>query len=439
MSAFSYNDSLALDLQAYAHDNEKVETAVQSLESMVLTQDLMADGDKGLDETAYKLVQHSVESFLRLGRIGGASNKVMPDMQSFKSHEISNEALKEFGEGVKNVFMSIINAIKKAFSWIWGLIKRIFTRNKDHEEKASELATKADEVKEANAKKSDDEKKASPYPIGSHGFYVKCDLSKPGEILKHIATNHGIMDGPYLAKIGSELMKVFAVQAEMNKSAKESIIGDSNTSKPMPMSFQETKDGRILAATRGKNGEVKVYASEEFGDNTYITIQMPDPPKYDAKGGEGDVMKQNLRWVDGLKIMKTKVEGAINLNKYAVLEGDFANPEKLIENINFLNKQLLATAEKMKQYQNDKEAFVKAMEVKIKKVGAGLFSSKEKKADRDFMMYDLKFFQKTMDQPALMYYGMVDSVVNGFINLCTYVVHFNHTNGNHAQLKKDGH
>jgi hypothetical protein len=233
------------------------------------------------------------------------------------------------------------------------------------------------------------------------------------------------------------MVKVFAAQDEMNKSAKESIIGDSQSSKPMPMSLQETKDGKILAATRGKNGNVKVYASEEFGDNTFITIQMPEPPKYGS--ADKDVMKQNLRWVDGLVIKKTKLEGVINLNKYAVLEGNFADPEKLLENINFLNKQLKATADKMEQYQRDKAAFIAAMEAKIKKVGASLFSKNEKKDQRNFLMYDLKFFQKTMDQPGLMYYGLVDGIVNAFMNLCTYVVHFNHTNGNHAQLKKDGH
>lgn len=436
MSSLTYADSLDLDLQAYAHDNEKVETAIQSLESLTYTQELMADGDKGLDETAYKLVQHSVESFLRIGRIGGNPNKVIPDLQSFKRHDISHAALEGFGEGIKNVFMSIINAIKKAFQWVWGLIKRIFTRNKDHEETTSELKTKTEEVKAANEKKTDEEKKNGPYPIGSHGFFVKVDISKPA-VLKNIVTNHGIMDGPYLARIGSEMLKVFGAQHEMNRKAKESLIGDKPTDDAMPVPFSETHDGKILAATRGKNGEVKVFASEEFGDNTFVTIQMEPPPKYDKAGD--DVMKKNLRWVDGLKISKTKVEGIINLNKYAVIENDFANPEKLIENITYLNKQLEACADKIKQYQVDKEAFVKAMEAKIKKLGANLFSTKEKKSDRDIMLYDLKFFQKTMDQPALMYYGLVDGVINGFINLCKYVIAFNNRNGNHVELKKEGH
>ncbi|BCM95223.1 hypothetical protein [Burkholderia phage FLC6] len=436
MSSLTYSDSLDLDLQAYAHDNEKVETAIQTLESLTYTQELMTDGDKGLDETAYKLVQHSVECFLRLGRIGGEPNKVIPDLQSFKTHDISHAALEGFGEGIKNVFMSIINAIKKAFQWVWGLIKRIFTRNKDHEEKTADLKHKAEEVKAANEKKTDEQKKDGPYPIGSNGFYTKCDLSKP-EILKHIVTTHGIMDGPYLGKIGSEMLKVFGAQHEMNRKAKESMLGDKPTDDSMPVPFEETREGKVLTAARGKNGELKVYASEEFGDNTFVTVQMLPPPKYDAKSD--DVMKQNLRWVDGLKIQKTKVEGIINLNKYAVLEGDFANPDKLIENIQYLNSQLKACADKVKQYQVDKEAFIKGMEAKIKKIGANLFSTKEKKNDRDIMLYDLKFFQKTMDQPALMYYGLVDGVVNSFINLAQYVLAFNNRSGNHVDLKKDGH
>uniref|UniRef100_A0AAU7PEY1 PhiKZ-like internal head family protein n=1 Tax=Burkholderia phage vB_BgluM-SURPRISE13 TaxID=3159457 RepID=A0AAU7PEY1_9VIRU len=436
MSANRYADDLELDLQAYAHDNEKVETAILSLESLTETQDLMADGDKGLDETAYKLVQHSVESFLRMGRIGYASNKVMPDLQAYAPHDLSQVALEGFGEGVKNVFMSIINAIKKAFQWVWGLIKRIFGRNKDREEKTAELKQKAEEVKEKVESLTDEEKKTAPYQRGADGFFVKVDLSKP-EILKPICTHEGIMNGTYLAKIGSELIKVFSAQAEMNKSAKESIIGDSQSSKPMPIAFPETHDGKILAATRGKNGNMKVYASEEFGDNTFVTIQMPEPPKYGDK--EDDVMKANLKWVDELRIAKTKVEGVVNYAKFAVLDGDFANPDKLIENIQFLNMQIEKVTEKIEQYQRDKEAFVKAVEAKIKQHGANLFSSKDKKAERDFMMYDLKFFQKTMDQPGLMYFGLVDQVVNGFINLSTYVLHFNSTNGNHVELKKHGH
>lgn len=437
MSANSYADDLELDLQAYAHDNEKVETAIQTLESLTTTQDLMMDGNKALDETAYKLVQHSVESFLRMGRIGYASNKVIPDLQSYTApHDLSLVALEGFGEGVKNVFMSIINAIKKAFSWVWGLIKRIFTRNKDREEKTADLKQKVEEIKEHAKSLSDEDKKTAPYPRDSSGFFVKVDLSKP-EILKPIATHDGIMNGSYLAKIGSELMKVFSMQAEVNKTAKESIIGDKQSSSPMPIPFPETHDGKILAATRGKNGNLKVYASEEFGDSTYVTIQMAPPPQYGDK--DADVMKANLKWVDQLRISKTKVEGIINLAKYAVLEGEFANGDRLVENIQFLNMQIEKVSEKIKQYQVDKEAFVKAVEAKIKANGANIFSSKDKKTDRDFMLYDLKFFQKTMDQPALMYFGLVDQIVNGFINLSTYVLHFNRTNGNHVELKKHGH
>lgn len=431
MSAMTYNDSLELDLQAYSHDNEKVETAFQALESLTYTQDLMADGDPGLDETAYKLVQHSVESFMRLGRIGANANKMLPDLQSFKTHEMSHAALESFGEGVKNVFMSIINAIKRAFQWVWGLIKRIFTRNKDREEKTADLKQKAEEVKDQAKSLSEDDKRSGPYPRDNDGYFVKVDLSRP-EIMKPICTSDGIMNGQYLAEIGSEMTKVFSMQAEVNRSAKESIIGDKVDSKPMPVPFLETHDGKILQAARGKNGDVKVYASKEFGENTYVTIQRASAPK------EGD-MKANLRWVDQLHIGKTKVEGVINYAKYAILERDFANPDKLIENIMFLNKMLQTFAEKIEQYQRDKEAFIKAVEAKIKKHGAGLFSSREKKDQRDLMMYDLRFFQKTMDQPALMYYGLVDQIVGGFINLSTYVLHFNRTNGNHVELKKHGH
>lgn len=431
MSALSYNDSLELDLQDYAHDNEKVETAFQALESLTYTQDLMADGDPGLDETAYKLVQHSVESFLRLGRIGGDPNKILPDLQSFKSHDLSHAALESFSEGIKNVFMSIINTIKKAFQWVWGLIKRIFTRNKDREEKVADLKHKADEVKGQASSLTEDEKRTAPYPRDHSGYFVKVDLSRP-EILKPICTGDGIMNGAYLAKIGSEMMKVFNAQAELNRSAKESIIGDKVESKPMPMPFMETHDGKILQAARGKDGNVKVYASEEFGENTYVTIQMAPAPE------QAD-MKANLQWVDKLHIGKTKVEGVINYAKYAVLDNEFANPDKLIENIMFLNKTLQTFAEKIEQYQHDKAAFIKAVEAKIKKHGANFFSSKDKKEERDIMMYDLKFFQKTMDQPALTYYGLVDQMVNGFINLSTYVLHFNRTNGNHVELKRHGH
>jgi hypothetical protein len=438
MSALTYNDSLDLDLQAYAHDNEKVETAIQSLESLTETSDLMVGGDKGLDETAYKLVQHSVESFLRLGRIGGAQSKVMPDLQSFKGHDISHAALEGFGEGVKNVFMSIINAIKKAFSWVWGLIKRIFTRNKDHEEKVADLQHQAEEVKEKAKSRSEDDKKAGPYPIGSHGYFVKCDLNKP-ENLKYIVTNNGIMDGPYLARIGSEMQKVFQVQEEINKKAKESIIGGKAESSPMPIAFHETRDNKILEAARGKEADVKVYASEEFGDNTWITIQMAAPPNYGKGTNPRDITKANLRWLDRLRIQTTKIEGAINFNKYAVLEGDFANVDKLIENIVFLNKLSKKVADDMKRYQSDKEAFIAAVEAKIKKHGANLFSNNEMKAERDIMTYDLKFFQKTMDQPALMYYGLVDKIMNSFGNLATYVLAFNNRNGNHIEVKKDGH
>jgi hypothetical protein len=433
-SVYQHNDDLEMDLQSYHHDSEKVDTAIQSLESMTLTQDLMMDGDPGLDPTAYKLISNSVECFMKLAKIG-TTGPIMPALESFtQPFDISQAALEGLGEGIKNVFLSIINAIKKAFQWMGGLIKRLFGRNKDHEEKIAELKHKAEEVKEKVSEMSDDEKRGAPAPRDSQGWFTKVELTNPN-MLRKIVTSKGIMDQNYLNKVTTEFIRVFHTQPGNVNTASlirnDYDFDDINYVVP----FDETRDNALIQQVSSGNSGGKVYASMELGDNTYIYVHVPPIPEHNVSDTR-EKAKASLQWADGLRIGKVKVGGNINLNQYKEITGDLADADKIIELVQFMNKIVLQRAEELNVFMKAKDRFLKDFENRIRQLGVKLWSDNDLKLQRDNLMYHLKFFRKVMDEPALSYYGACDGIIQAFINLAAYVMHYNHTNGNKVELKK---
>lgn len=442
-TAFRYHDNLEMDLLSYDHDNEKVDTAIQTLESLTYSEELLTDGDPGLDDTAYKLVQHSVEAFLRLGKIGQVSD-VAPSLERFKPrYDVTQATLEGLGEGIKNVFMSIINAIKSAFSWIWGLIKKLFGRGKDREEKIESMKHEAEEIKQkaqANENTPAQEKGTdhtdSGIPRTPDGWFTKVELSRP-EIMRKLVNSNGFMSRPVLDKITTEMVRTFEFQGNHNRKAFQVANDYKPENEDFHVPFGETHDSKIISQL-GKRIDGKVYASLEFGEGEHIVVVVPNL-RLGKDDDEKAFVKNSLKWADGLTIRKVKVGGEARMDGFRELEGDMCNGDKLIDIVQFLNKMMMQYTDKLKSFQDGKERFIKTLEANIKKEGTSFWSSADKKLLRDEMMYQLKYFRKTMDEPALSYFGLCDGIVGAYINLATYVLHFNRTNGNKIDLKKEDH
>lgn len=420
MTTLQYGDNLEMDLQSYGHDCGCIDRAILAGESISDTHDLIRSGSVPLDESSYKLVQASIESFMRLGGIGG-NDRVLPTLESFRGGVPSLEGL---ASGIKNVFMSIINAIRKAFSWMVGMIKRLFGRGKDRDEKIEELKDKVEEIEEIA--------KADPQGSttrGSDGWLKTVEL-KNTDVLKRLVTSQGFLDKNHVAKISTELNGVIETQLKQNNSLLSAFNSSSqgNVEQVKEMvkpPFPETRDSRILSQLPDK--ELKAYASHEFGGGVYVVVTDKPLPK---------IGKDALRAADSIGTTKITV-GPVSTEKYKQLTGDLANGDKLLEIVDLLNKMLKFSTERLETLQKGKERFLQQFESKINKKDVKWWSSKEDKEERDWMQFQIKLFRKTMDEPSLTYYGQCDGLVSGFINLTTYILHYNHSNGNKVEMDKN--
>jgi hypothetical protein len=430
-----YQDDLELDLQSYQNDCDKVDTAILGVESIIQTQDILTDEGANLDATSLRLAEQSVECFLKMARIGMPSNKIIPSNESMAGkYEISQATLEGIGEGIKNVFMSIINAIKKAFEWMWGLIKRLFGRGKDHEEKVEQLKTESQEVKQKVKEMSEEEKKNAPFPRDADGWITKVTLDRPG-VLKKIVTSKGLMTKEQLHAYMTEMGSVFTAQTKNIAAATAVQSGKPPENVNFEMAFHSSANPELTKqVTRSK--DAKVYSSLEFGAGEYLYIVMP-ASKLQSGQSTRDEAKSQLRWVDELVLGKASITRVPDFEKFRVLEGEYANADKIIDMIDDFSKFLRQKTDELKTMQSAKERFLREFEAKIKKLGVNLFSSAEHKTERDSMMFYLKFFRKVMDQPAVMYYGECDAIITSFEHLAMYVLAYNRRNGNQVRLKAD--
>lgn len=430
--SFRYHATLELDLQSYRADNNTLDVAMRSLESMAQTQDMAAANESSLDATSLGLIQQSVESFYAIANIGRKKDLFQPSNEAYSTTDLTQVTLEGIGEGIKNVFLSIINAIKSAFQWMWGLIKRIFGRNKDHEEKIEALEHQAEEVKKEGQEA--ETKKDSPFPRDNDGWMTKVVLKRP-EIIRKICTPRGIMTKMDLDKIAGELARVFSHQSKNMQLAMQI----KNEAKPSSEAYEppfELCHNAALIKQVSTDRDAKVYASHEFGNNEYAYVVVPSL-RIKGNDNENDFAKSSMKWADHLKIGKATIRDDIDFQKFSTLEGDAANGDKVIDTVKFLNKLLVSKVDELKQFMSAKERFLNEFEAMVKKEGITLFSSVEKKAKRNEMMYHLKMFKKIMDEPALTYYGMCDGLIVGFSNLALHILAFNRSNGNQVALSDD--
>ena len=409
------HDDLEIDLQAYSNDNQKVDTMVRSLESLVGTKDFVDQNRDQITAPMYELIEQSVESFINVASFGMTTRRVMPSNESFgQDTNLGEVTCESLGEGIKNVYLSIINAVKAAFKWMGGLLKRLFGRNKDRSEKLEKLATEATEVKEGST---------------THSWASPITLKNP-ESIRKICTERGIMTNVEIDKIAEELKQVFSKQSDNLKKA-TAAANDLEVKFEWVPPFASCHDSTLMKQITRDSSE-KVYVSHEFGGGQYIYVVVPAEGQ-DASPNERDKAKAQLKRVDQMRVGKIVSDRQIDLSSRNTLSGDQADADKIIELVISLNKMLVGHVTDLQHFQSTKERFISDFEKEIKKEGVNLFSSVEKKTKRDQMLYRLKLFKKTMDEPAMTYYGACDGLVATFAHLATTVLEMNRHPGKQTQ------
>lgn len=418
----AYDNVLELDLQAYNNDSGKVDTAIRSLESMISTKDYVDQNRDSITAPMYEMIQATIESFSRIANIGMKTSKYLPSNESFSRHQDLGEITQEgLGEGIKNVYLSIIDAVKAAFNWIGGLIKRLFGRNKDHSEKIEKLKEQATVVKEESAKASPTEKRSSG------GWIEVVKLKNPEQFRKICMMNGSLMGKTDIDKIVEELKQVFSKQSG-NLQKTTAAGGDLDTNFVWEPPFPVCNDSNLKKQI-SRDGAESVYVSHELGGGQFVYAVVPPGDSTLAP------IKNKLKRADGLRIGKISSEGFKGDNSRNTLSGELADGDKTIELVVELNKALMERVNELKHFQSTKERFLNDFEATIKKEGVNLFSSSDKKEKRDGMMARLKLFKKTMDEPAMTYYGVCDGLVATYAHLATTILEANRAVG--KQLPAD--
>ena len=413
---------LERDLQCYTQDCECVDQAVQSLEAIVTTQDIMTSGEPGLNDTAYRLIQHSVESFLLLGRIGTPVGTIVPSMESFNGkYDLGEATLEGIGAGIKNVFQSILDAIKKAIAWMGGLIKRLFGRGKEHDEKIAKIKHDVQDVKEKTNNLSERELKSAP-TRGPDGFFTEVPMGNAA-MLRRLVTSKGLMDQETINEYIKELNYVFEQQPKNLQYAENILKNGTSSGVHYDAPFDRAHDQAIVKQV-SKVPTDKVFTSREFGAGEFIYVCWPD-----QKG------PTDMSWLPRFSIGKVTAARIPEYKQFKTLTGDFTNPDKLIEILVHFNKEVQAKQVLLDHLQATKTRVIKELEARIRKEGVMLFTAPEKKQERNQLTMFMKYFNKVMDQPAVMYWAECDRIINALEHLAMHVLAFNRRNGNMVQLK----
>jgi hypothetical protein len=143
------------DIAEHDAQIDEAEETVEALEA-IREQLIEADKEGGLSRSGAAILKISLEHMY--GRLGLASDRVVPAMESFggaaSRQESTQIALETIGETISKVWAAIVEAAKKAWEWIKGWYNKLFDTN-------TKVTNRAKALKEAAAKLGTDAPKTT--------------------------------------------------------------------------------------------------------------------------------------------------------------------------------------------------------------------------------------------------------------------------------------
>lgn len=366
-------DSAQLDSAGVSFD--AAEAAADGLETIA---EKVADKNEsgGIDEDYAELVEASVESMLKLGRIGVKYKSLgIPTKESFSNRsnrvqlgQVTCEALKDTA---KTVWKHIVEAIKKSIEWVRNYFNKIFGAAERLERRAAALLASVAKLG-ANEDKKD---------IENDSLY------------NAIRVNGSPVTSAQLSTLAAEAKHLFDAQKKTaDEFAKMNIgDGDANIFQPTAQSYGLKSAPSEVSKRVTAESDVNVSCSSRFPGETVIYLAIPKT----ATGGDSEAANTFANKIKA---------GAVALTEKKD-EGKALKPLALNEVTSFAEaiKSFAGTISAYKRnltdINNDKTKFIATLEKFLGK-GDGRDAGDKKGESQKKAKANATIFRKLMDEPA---------------------------------------
>lgn len=134
------------DEATLAAGNDQIDAAAVAADGLetIAEQVAEANAGEGLDETSAAVIEASVESLLKIARVGVRYKQLgIPSVESFGNranrHALGRATLEALDMSAKKIYQSIIDAIKKSIEWVRNFFNKIFGAAERLERRAKAL------------------------------------------------------------------------------------------------------------------------------------------------------------------------------------------------------------------------------------------------------------------------------------------------------------
>ena len=134
------------DEAGLAAGNDQIDTAAAAADGLETISEKVAEANEGdgIDEATAGIVEASVESLLKIARVGATYKQLgLPSVESFsvKANRISlgRKTCEALDISAKKIWKSIVDAIKKSIEWVRNFFNKIFGAAEKLEKRAAAL------------------------------------------------------------------------------------------------------------------------------------------------------------------------------------------------------------------------------------------------------------------------------------------------------------
>lgn len=265
------------DEATLAAGNDQIDAAAVAADGLETISEQVAEANEGdgIDETSAAVIEASVESLLKIARIGVKYKQLgIPSSESFsvRSNRIAlgKATVEALDLSAKKIWQSIVDAIKKSIEWVRNFFNKIFGA-------AERLERRAKALKDSTT--------------GLTGQPEDSTLENDS-LWNSVRVNGQPVKTTDIQVLTAEAKKVFAQQKSFTDSyAKLELTGTSAPTTPSPSDYGLKAADSGTAKRVTAESDVSVYVSSRFPGEMAIYLAVPKGHGGNAKEMSDDAAK----------------------------------------------------------------------------------------------------------------------------------------------------
>jgi hypothetical protein len=254
------------DEAALAAGNDQIDAAAVAADGLetIAEQVSAANEGEGIDENTAAIVEASVESLLKVARIGVKYKQLgIPSSESFsvRSNRIAlgKATVEALDVSAKKIWQSIVDAIKKSIEWVRNFFNKIFGA-------AERLERRAKALKDSTTSLTGQPEDGN---LENDSLYNAVRVN--GQPVK-------VSD---IQGLSGEAKKIFAEQKKLtDEFAKMELTGTSTPPQPAPVGYGMKNADAAIAKRVTAESDVQVYQTSRFPGESVVYLTV-------AKSGAG--------------------------------------------------------------------------------------------------------------------------------------------------------